>query len=142
MGLGDLEDPGLGQVQDLFHLPLTLVVDVPDDLGGRVDQPPQEGLLAHDARVVLDVGRGRDRVEELRQELEATDAVELARLLQVLAHRDHVDHFAALEQSGHGPKEATMRLAEEHGVVDVLDRARHGVAVDQHPSQHRDLRLR
>jgi hypothetical protein len=142
VALRDLEDARLGLVEDLLDFALALLVDVADDLRGRVDQAPQQRLLAHDARVVLDVGGGRHRVEELRQVLQAADAVELAGLLELLADRDHVDHVPALEEPGHRPEHPAVGLTEEHRVVDVLDGARDRVAVDQHPAEHRDLGFR
>jgi hypothetical protein len=141
VALRDLEDPRLGMVEDLLDLALAGLVDVADDLAGRVDQAPHQRLLAHDARVVFDVRRGRHRVYQLREVFEPPRGVELTGLLELFAHRDHVDRASPLEQPHHRAEDAPVPLAEEHRVGHVLDRAQHRVAVDQHAAQHRDLRF-
>ncbi len=141
VALGDLEDARLGLVEDLVDVALALLVDVPDDLRRLLHEPAQQRLVADDACVVLDVGGGRNRVDEGAQVVEASGRLELSGLLELLRDRDHVDHVAALEETHHRAVQAPVRLPVEHPVVEVLDRARHGLAVDQHAAEHGGLRL-
>ena len=55
--LGDLEDPALGLVQQLRRLAVLGVVGDVGDVGAGRDELAQHGVVAHDPRVGLDVGR-------------------------------------------------------------------------------------
>ena len=141
VALSNAEYPLLGQIHDLLDGALSLVVDVPDDVGCRGDKPPEQRLVADDSGVVLDVGRGRDSVEQLGKVGGPTSRFELTRVLELFIQRDHVDDIPALEEAHHASEESAVGLPMEHGVVDDLDRFRHRVVVDQHTAEDRDLGL-
>ncbi len=142
MRLRDLEDALLGFVEDFLDGALARLVRVADDAGGRIDQTAQQRALTHDARVVLDVGRGGHDIEQLADVGHAAHAVELIGFRELLDERDRVDHLAALEEAGHAAEDAAVRLAVEHGVVDDFHGLGHGIAIDQHAAEHADLGFR
>jgi hypothetical protein len=84
VALGDLEDARLGLVEELVDVALALLVDVADDLRRLLDEPPEERLVADDARVVLEVRGRRDRVHERAEVVEAARRFELPGLLELL----------------------------------------------------------
>jgi hypothetical protein len=75
--LADLEDPLLCLVEQLGGLGAPLE-RLADDRRRDLDQAPEERLFANDARVELDVGGRRDRVDEERDVLLAAAAGQLA----------------------------------------------------------------
>ncbi len=62
--VGHLEQQRLGALDQLRGLPLVIVHGLLDLLGGR-EQPPEEGVLLDDVRVVARVARHRDRGGQL-----------------------------------------------------------------------------
>ncbi len=135
VALGHLEHPLLRLVQDLLHRFLTLIVHVPDDGGGRLDEISEERLFPDDLGVVFDVRSRGDRVQELGQIGKPPGRIQLLGLLQLLAQGDDVDDVPSFEEAGHGPEEPSVGLPVEHGVPDHLDGLGHGVPVDEHPTQ-------
>ena len=67
-----------------------------DDRRRDFDQPAQNRLLAHDLRVILDVRRGRHRVDEKADVVLAARRLELAAALQLFGERERIDDAAAL----------------------------------------------
>ena len=63
--LGNFEDAMLGGIEELVDVGVGLV-GARGDIGGDRREAAQHGLLAHDARVVRDVGGGRDRIGQFR----------------------------------------------------------------------------
>ena len=116
-------------------------MDVPDDVGRGIDEPPEHRLVADDSSMVFDVGRGRDRVEEFGEVDRPTRRFELTRVLELLIERDDVDDDAALEEPYHTSEETAVGLPVEHGVIDDLDRLRDRIVVDEHTAEDRDLGL-
>ena len=141
MGLGHAEHSLFRLVQNGLHVPHARFVDVADDGLGCPDEASEKSLLPNDPSVVLDIGRGRDRVEEGRQVLQTPDVIQLPRPLQLLGNGDDVQHQAPLEHPGHGPEQAAVPFPEEHGVIHELHGSGHRVRVDEHAPQHRDLGL-
>ena len=141
VALGHLEDPGLGLIENVVDAPLSLVVDVTDDLRRLLDEPAEERLVADDAGVVGKVRRRRHRVDQSRQIVEAPGGLHLGGILQLLGDGDHVDDVPTLEEPHHRPIQSPIRLAIEHGVVELLHGSRHRIAVDQHATQDGGLRL-
>ena len=110
-----------------------------DDRRRDFDEAAENRLLAHDLRVILDVRRGRHRVDEEADVVLAARRLELAAAAELLRERERIDDAAALGDRHHRAEDPAMPLGVEHRVVDVLDRAQHRVLVDQHRRQHRLL---
>ena len=141
MCFGDLEDPGLRLVDQVVYGALSGFVDILDRAGRGVDEPPQQCLVPDDARMVLDIGRRRDGVDEFREVLDPSSALEFAPCAQVVSDRDGVDRRPLLLELAHGPVEDPVRLAEEHrGIDDLLD-ADHRLRIEEDAGEDRDLGL-
>ena len=137
----DLEDPLLGLVEDVVDRALPRIVRVPHDLVGLLHEAPQERLLPHDTRVVLDVGRGGHGRDEVAEVVDPAHPLELIDILQLLRDGDDVDDLTAVEEPHHRAEDVAIPLPVEHPGVEHLDDPRDRIAVDEHPSEHRRLRL-
>src|SRR4029079_13087716 len=111
--LVDLEDLVLGFVEELGGRRARLE-SLGDDGGGNFDQPAPKRLLTHDSRVVLDVGRGGNGVDEKADVILATARFQRACSLQLLRECQRVDYIATLRECDHRPKNPTVSLAIEH----------------------------
>ena len=136
--LRDLEDSRLGFVEQLLRGRAS-VEGFGDDRRRHFDEAAKNRLLANDARVILDVRRGRHRVDEKADVVLAARALELAAAAQLVGERERIDDAALLGDADHRAEEPAMPLGVEHRVVEMLDRAEHRVLVDQHRRQHRLL---
>ncbi len=117
--VGDREDCVLRFVEDDVGVLLGLV-RVGQDLVRREDQVPEGRLLLDDPRVVVDVGRPRDAVDQRGDVRGAADFVDLAGASELLLQRDEIDGVAALDERDHLLENPAMRVAEEIGRVDDL----------------------
>ena len=110
--MGDLEDRALGHVDEVARERL-VAVDLRLDLVGRVQQPAQHRVLADDPRVLAHVADGRDRARQQLDRGRAADALQVARLLEVLDERQRVDRLALRVQVEHRLVDAPVALAVE-----------------------------
>ena len=138
--LAHLEDPLLRVVEQLLGRRAPLE-GLRDDRGGGLDEAAQERLLLHDLRVVLDVRRGGDRVDQLADVLLAAGRIELAAPRELVAEGDGIDDFGALRDGDHRAEDPPMALVVEHRVVDMLTGAQNRVRVHEHRRDHRLLCL-
>ncbi len=133
--LGDLEDLGLGLVEDLLRLAPGGVQGARGDLVAGRDQAAQHRALAHDLRVATDVGGRRRVLGERVQVDEAAGVVSLAGIAQRLVDRDRVRGLAAIDQPADGPEDQLVVLPVEVGNADQVGNAVPGSVVDQQPAQ-------
>ena len=138
--LGDFEDFVLGLVEELVDA-RGRVVGGGGDFGRGRGERAQYRLLAHDARVVGDVGGGRDAGGELGDVSRAADRFELAARAQRVGHRDGVDRLVAVRQLGHHAKDLAMRLAIEVVGVEDFEGLVDGLVLEQDRAEHRLLGL-
>ncbi len=92
--LGDVVDLGLGPVDRVVDVAVRGVPEL-GDAGAGLDETPQDGLLAHDVRVVAGVRRGRDRRDERVEVRSAADPGDLATAGQLGRNRDRIGRLAA-----------------------------------------------
>ncbi len=83
------------------------------DLVRGVQQAPQERVVANDLRVMADVPRRLGRADECVDGVRAADALELARLPEVLDDRDRVDGLGGLVESEHRAVDGAVTVAVE-----------------------------
>ena len=138
--LPELEDDLLGAIDEVGDLALALLPE-PHDLLARADEPAQRRHLLDDARVVLDVRRGRDERCELGDARLSAGGVELRALLELVDERDRVDRLALRPQRERRAVDLRVALAVEVGrVEDLADRPdRDGR--EQHRAENRLLGL-
>ena len=110
--LGDAEDLLLGRFEQLLGGELVGIA-VADDLGGALDQLAVGRFFLDDVGVVLGVGRVRDAVDDLGQDLVAADLVELIAHLQLLGKGDGVDRLARVVKVADGGVDHLVRIAVE-----------------------------
>ena len=134
LGLGDLEDLALGLVQEVEGV-RRRVEGLPDDARHGRDKLAEQALLGDDARVVLDVGRGRDARRELG-EVVAADGVVLAAALEFFRERDKVHGVAALEERLDGLVDFLVPPVVERVRGEDLDGLRDRVALDEDRPEH------
>ena len=91
--VGNREDRMLRLIENLVGL-VRRVIRRRQDLVGRVDQPAEGRFLLDDARVVLNVGRARDPVDQRGDVGWPADFVELARPAQLVLQRDEINLLA------------------------------------------------
>ena len=139
--LGQLEDALLGSIDDLFDLVAARTVRLLDGLGSRFDQAAEQRALLDDAAVILDVSGRGNSLHQFRQIGGAANRFQLAPAPQLFRQRHRIDDLTALEQTLHSAEEPPVRLTVEGVVVDQIDGLGHGVAIDQHAAQNRDLAL-
>ena len=137
---GDRENRLLGLVENEIGLLLRLVGGR-KNLVGREDQIPERRLLAHDARVVLDVGGVGQAVDERGNVGGAADFVELSRAGELFLERDEVDRVSPLAQLDHLLEDPAVRVAVEIARGQDLGGLVEGVVVDQDGAEHGSLRL-
>ena len=138
--LRDFEDFVLGLVEEFVDA-RRCVVGGGGDFGRRRSERAQYRFLAHDARVVGDVGGGRDAGGELGDVSRAADRLELAARAQRVGHRDGVDRLVAVRQLGHHAKDFAMRLAIEVVGVEDFKGLVDGLVLEQDRAEHRLLGL-
>ena len=129
--LRHLENAMLGVVEDFARGAVSLV-DVLDDAGRRLDQTPHHRLVPDDLRVIVDVRRRGDDVDQRRDVFHAAGPVEIAAAAQLVAQRDGIDDVAAFGQRQHRPEQQAMALLVEHRVVQDLRGLERRVLVEQH----------
>ncbi len=96
--LAHLEDPRLRHVEQLVRRRVP-VVGLGDDAGRRLDQAAQDRLVLDDPRVVLEVGRGGNDVDQFGEVVVAADRLQFAAAVELVAQRDVVDDAAALGEA-------------------------------------------
>ena len=89
------------------------VVGVTQDVGARVDERPQERLIADDLGIVHRVRRMRHRLEHFGQEWGTPDPLEVSLSPKLLEDDRRVDPFAAVVQLHQVPVEQLMSLVGE-----------------------------
>src|SRR6266566_4457051 len=136
--LRHLKDTVLRIVEHFAGGPVSLV-DVLDDAGGRLDEPAQHRLVAHDPGVIVDVGGGGDDVDERRDVFHPPGAVQVAAARQLVAQRHGIDDIAALGQRQHRAEQEAMRFPVEHRVVQDFSGFERRVLVEQHGAEDRLL---
>ena len=137
---GNRENRLLGLVEDEVGLLLGLVGGRKDLVGGE-DQIAKRRLLAHDARVVLDVGGMGQAVDERGNVGGAAYFVELSRAGELFLERDEVDRVAPLAQLDHLLEDPAVRVAVEIARVQDLCGLVERVVVDQDRAEHGSLRF-
>ena len=91
--------------------------------------------------MVLDVGRGRYRVEQAGEEGRPADRLELPALAQLLGEGDEVGRLVALVERDHRLEDLAGGLAVEAAGVEDLRRPPDGLLLEQHGAEHRHLGL-
>ena len=132
--LAELEDDLLGSVDEIGHLAVAFLPQADDLLAGP-DEPPQGRHLLDDARVVLDVRRGRDERGELDHAPLATSSLELPALVELVDERDRVDRLALRPQRERGEVHLRVALAVEICFEDLADGS-DGDRREQHRAEH------
>ncbi len=123
----------LGLVEHAVHVGPGAVGAV-QDLRGRPDEVPQNGLLLDDPGVMADVGRRGDVVDELREVHGAADGVELLLVPQVIAQRDEVDGLVAVGELQDAREDLAVGVAVEVGTRhDLQHRVQGGVLEEDSP---------
>ncbi len=128
--VGDREDRVLGLIEDDVGF-FRAFVRGRENLVRREDQVAEGRLLFDDARVVLDVHRARDAVDERGDVGRAADFVELARSAELVLEGDEIDGVVALGELHHLVEDAAVSVAEEVSRVDDLGRQIERVVVEQ-----------
>ena len=105
------------------------------------DELAQHGFLQHDARVILDVGRGGHAVQQPGHVRRAADVVQLPFVAQAIGRGDQVNRLAALEQFHYGFVDAAVGVAVKVLRPDQLHHAGDGVTVEQHRTEYALLRF-
>ena len=139
--LGDVQDLGLGLVEDFLGAAAERVVRGVGDLAGGRRELAQDRALAHDGGVVADVGRRRHVLDQRAEVGEPADVVELLHRGERLGHRHHVGRLAVGDEADDVVVDEPVRFAVEIGVGDHVADAVGGLVVEQQPAQHRLLRL-
>jgi hypothetical protein len=98
--VGDLEHRALGPLDELARRAV-LLGDALLDLVGRVEEPPDERVLADDARVLTGVAGGGHRCGEPVDRARAARLLEVAGRAQLLGDGQHVDRLALAVQAHH-----------------------------------------
>ncbi len=135
-------------VGDLEHRPLGLLDEIARrrgvvehrrlDLVRRAQQAAHEGVLADDLRVAADPAEARHAAGQLVDRRLAAGLLELARRLQVLADREHVDRLALAIEHEHRLVDETMAVAVEVVGLQALldDEAVHRPVGEQDATEH------
>ncbi len=131
---GDVEDLGLGPVDDHVHVALTGIRPLGDSSPG-IDETAPHGGVAHDLGVVAGVRGSRHRGDERVEVGGAADPVQIAGLGEPVRHGDRISGFAAREQVGDGREDDLVRRAVEVRLADYLDDIRDGILAQQHATQ-------
>src|SRR6267143_852144 len=132
--LGHLKDAVL-RIVEHFSGGTVALVDVLDDAGGRLDEPAQHRLVAHDPGVVVDVVGGGDDIDERRDVFHPTRAVQAAPARQLIAQRHWIDDVAALGQRQHRAEQQPMPFPVEHRVVQDFSGFERCVLVEHHGAE-------
>ena len=140
-GLGDLEDLGLGLVEQLPDVLAHAVQGAVGDLGRHLDQFPQDRALAHDLGVAPHVVCRRRIAGKSREVGNAAGLVLVLAYLDRLVHRDHVGGPAALDQPGDVAEDAAVVVPVEIAVGDDVADLVEGAVVDQESPEHGLLRV-
>src|SRR5438876_5280661 len=138
--IGDTEHQLLRAVHQDLHVIFTFEAQV-GDLRAGDDELAEHGLLQYDAGVVLDVGRGRHRVQQTGHVRGAADVVQLPFIAQAIGDGNQVHRLAAFEQFHHRFVDATVGVAIEILRPDQLHHAGDGVTVEQHRPEHALFRI-
>ena len=112
-----------------------------DDLGAGVDEAAQRRGALDDARVVLDVDRGGNGIEQAGKVGEPACLIVLPAPLQLVGEGDEVSRLAPVVEIENGAIDETVGDGVE---VFRPQEGRHpddGVAVDEETAEHRLLRL-
>ena len=137
--VGDLVDLGLRVVDDVVDLALAGVAEG-GDAGAGLDQAAQDRLVAHDLGVVAGVGRDRDVGRQGVEVGGATDAHQLAALLQLGGHRDRVGRLAAAVEVDDRVVDDLVGRAVVVDALDHVDDVGDRVLRQQHRAEHALLR--
>ncbi len=113
------------------------------DFVGALQQPAQQGHLAHDLGVAAGVTGCRHEARQLVHGGGSPDLLQVARLAQTVGHRQHVDGLAGLVEVEHRLVDRPVALAVEvPGTQALLDHERvQGAVREQDRPQHRLLGL-
>ena len=128
----------LGEVDQLVRVGRRLVGFLHQPLR-HVDQAAPERLFLHDLRVVLDVRRRGDCVQQDADVLATARRLQGTLAFQFLGERDRVHHRPVLVQRQRRLEDPPVALAVEHRLVHELDGARDGFGVEQHGREHGHL---
>ena len=140
--VGDLEDRALGHVDEVARERL-VAVHARLDLVRGAQQAAEHRVVADDAGVLADVADRGDRAGQQVDRRAAADALEVARLLEVLDERQRVDRLAERVQVEHRLVDARVALAVEVVRVEALvdDQRRERRVREQDGAEHRLLGL-
>ena len=137
--LGDLVHLGLRTVDHIVDLTLAGVPHL-HDARSRLDQAAQDRPLAHDARVVLRVRRGRHHRHQGVQIRRAPDAGQLTDLGQLMGDRDRIGRLAFAVQVEDRAVDGGVGRTVEVGLADHLDDIGDRILAQHHRPEHRLLR--
>jgi hypothetical protein len=138
--LGNLEYLLLGPIQQRIGV-LPAPVALPGDLGGGADELAEQVLVENDLRVVLDVRRGGNAVDEIGEVRDPPDLLEAPRLAELFGERHDVDRLAAHEERDHRAEDGLVGRTVERIGRDELDGPRRRLRLEEHPPEHGALGL-
>ncbi len=110
--LQDRKDAGFSAGQNLTGF-IRGVVRIPQDVGARVDQGPQDRLVPHDRSVVCRMCGMRHRLDDVGDHARPADPLEVALGLQPLDDDRGVDSLAGVMQVEEVAVERLQRLVRE-----------------------------
>ena len=134
--LGDGVDLGLGPVDDVVDVALTLGIPHLDDARPRLHESAQHGALVDDLGVEPGIRRGRHRLDQLVEVGLAADPGDVPSLGELIGDGDRVGRLTAAEQVEHRVEDQLVRRAVEVVSLDHLEAVGDRVLVDEHRAQH------
>ena len=105
------------------------------------DQPPEHRLLLDDLGVVLYVGRGRHRGQNLPHKVQAADLRRHVLLLQTILERHQIHRLSLVEQLHHGLEHDPILVLVKIVAGDHLGGGYDSLPVHQHGTDDGLLRL-
>ena len=139
--LGDVQHLRFGFVEHVACAATERVVRGVRDLPGGRSELAQDRALAHDRRVVPDIGGGRHVLHERPQIRQPADIIELLHRRERFRDRHDVRRLAVAEQPDDVRIDQPVRLAVEIGLAERIADAVGSFVVEQQAAQHRLLRL-
>ena len=135
---GDLEDGGLGAVQQRVGLFLRVQSRLLDRLRG-VNQTAQQRLLFNDPGVMFQIRNTRDAVDELREISRSARGLEFSLAAKLVAERNQVDGLLRLAQLDHVVEDAPVLIGKEIFRLELFNRRVQRVIIEEDGAKHAAL---
>ena len=140
-GLGDLEHPLLGLVEQLLGVATGGVEGAGGDIVADGDQLSEHGPLVDDFGIAANIGRRRRGVGDFAQIGHAARLLDLVALFDGLVDRHHVGRLAHRDQFADVGEDAPVVVAVEIALGDDIGDAVPGRVVEQQAADQRLLGL-